>query len=139
MALFEKITEILRDIRSDTDHIARDLEDQYEVRSKLEGLPDTPYRRHDRRSDANSNAAWVLIFPNIFGFVFGLAVCRFLVLHGWFYLLFGVLGALGIGTLKNVEFDGLSLVPALIRNGIIVGGVAIVFALMFLVSIASGS
>lgn len=137
MALFEKITEILRDIRNDTDHIARDLEDQYTQLDIRERRPDRYGNRFDRESKASSNAVWVLIFPNIFGFFFGLAVCRFVVLHGWFYLLFGVLGAFGIGTLKNIEFDGLSLVPALIRNGIIVGGLAIICAVFFALSFMS--
>lgn len=82
----------------------------------------------------NSNFGLLYIFaPQIVGFIFGLAVCRMLTLDGFAYIIFGVIGALFIGTFKSVEFDKISFKHALIRNLLMDAAVLVIGIVGFLI------
>ncbi len=134
MALFEKIVEIVRDIFNDTNAKANLLEKEYEQMDAANPFANTYRGQQRRHRSAGTNAALMIVLPNLLGFVVGLAVCRALVLHGWWYLVCGVIGALGIGTLKNIEFDGVAPRYALLRNLILVGALAAVCAVFLMLT-----
>lgn len=119
-----KITEIIDDIFSDI----RTADKRHEDFLRDTGVPFYKYRA--RRSSAG---LWAVLLPNIVGFVLGLAVTRLLGFNGIAYIIIGAVFAFAVGTFKSVEFDKISLKPALVRNAIImalisgIGTLAVVF------------
>ena len=80
------------------------------------------YRYHSR----NNYGLLTILAPQIVGFIVGLALCRLFEFTGIAYIIFGVIGALLIGTVKNVEIDKISFKHALIRNLLISASVFVI-------------
>jgi len=114
------ILEIIKDIFDDI----RIADDRNEKARKEAGSFDIGY--HDKRSFAG---IFSVVYPQLIGFVVGMAFSRLFGIVGAGYLVFGSIGALAIGTYKSVSFDKISLKPAFIRNIIIMVGICLIIAL----------
>lgn len=93
--------------------IFRDIVDDYNIIESRTAKTD--YRGRNR----GGAAFWIMLIPQIIGFVGGLAVARLFHLDGSAYIPIGAIFALAFGTYKSVSYDKISLVPAIIRNLII--------------------
>ncbi len=107
-----KIKEIFKDIVDDIDHSSDSYTDMYE------SMGSTPW---DARRNGYDISFFTTLFPNILGFVFGLAITKLLGMGGAAYLIFGAIGAVGLGVLNSVYRQGIALKYAVIRHVIIVG------------------
>ena len=112
-----KIKEIIDDIFNDIDTADRRHEDTLRDMGVL-------FPRYRARRD--HVGLWSVLLPHIIGFVVGLAVTRLFGLHGYAYLIIGTVCAFLSGLFKSVAMDKISIIPALIRNGIILGAVVII-------------
>lgn len=93
--------------------IFKDIVDDYNV---IESRTEHIDYRGRRRGGAGF---WIMLIPQIIGFVGGLAAARLFHLDGSAYIPIGAIFALAFGTYKSVSYDKISLVPAIIRNVII--------------------
>ena len=75
------------------------------------------YSISEQRMEGRRGASfWIMLLPQIIGFVCGLAFARLFHLDGSAYIPIGAIFALIIGTCKSVSYDKISLVPAIVRN-----------------------
>ena len=118
-----ELKETINDIFDDM-HTA---ESRHEEFLRDAGDPFPRYRA--RRSNVGF---WALLVPNIIGFVVGLAITRFLGLHGAAYVIIGAICAFAAGTYKSVAFDKIALKFALVRNALIMAALAVVCAIIVL-------
>lgn len=119
-----KIKEIFKDIVDDIDHSSDSYTDMYE------SMGSTPW---DARRNGYDIGFFTTLFPNILGFVFGLAITKLLGMGGAAYLIFGAIGAVGLGVLNSVYRQGIAIRYAIIRHIIIVLGIALVYGLVCLI------
>ncbi len=90
--------------------IFKDIVDDYSIsEQRVEG---NDYGYRSRRGVS----FWIMLLPQIIGFVCGLAFARLFHLDGSAYIPIGAIFALIIGTYKSVSYDKISLVPAIVRN-----------------------
>lgn len=82
------------------------------------------YRNNPRKR--TDYGLMTILAPQVVGFIVGLAFCRLFEFTGIAYIIFGVIGALLIGTVKNVEIDKISFKHALIRNLLISASVFVI-------------
>lgn len=82
-----------------------------------------PFPRY--RARRSNVGFWAILVPNIIGFVVGLAITRFLGLHGAAYIVIGAICAFAAGTYKSVAFDKIALRFALVRNALIMGAIVV--------------
>ena len=115
-----RIIEIIKDIFDDVNT----TDQRYEDSLGENGTFMPSYRR--RRS---SPGLWLLFLPQFLGFILGLAIAKML---GGGYMIFGLIGAFGVGTYKSVSFDKISLKYALLRNVIILIMIFLLFGTAFL-------
>ncbi|MDD6097435.1 MAG: hypothetical protein PUB66_01700 [Oscillospiraceae bacterium] len=104
------IIDIIKDIFSDAENIDK---------NHKEYLKDTGQYRYgyDRRN--GGIGGFVILLPQLIGWIVGFAFARLLGLGMTGYIILGLIFALGIGTFKNVEYDRISLKYAVLRNIII--------------------
>ena len=104
------IIDIIKDIFSDAENIDK---------NHKEYLKDTgQYRyRYDRRN--GGIGGFVILVPQLIGWIVGFAFARLLGLGMAGYIILGLIFALGIGTFKSVEYDRIGLKYAILRNIII--------------------
>ena len=114
-----KITEIIKDIFSDIE--ATD--------SRLEASNRDLGGRYDRNS--GGGGFFVLLIPHLIGFALGLAIARLLEMNFNGYIAVGTLCAVMGGIYKSISFDKISLVPAIVRNLLIITPVFLYFAVIF--------
>ena len=105
-----KIVEIFKDIVQDM--LAVDVERQNRDRERFA-------KNLTNRRNSGPVGFYYVIFPQIVGFVAGLALTKILGMGGDMYVFFGVLFALLGGIYKSVSFDKIGLMPAIVRNIII--------------------
>lgn len=91
--------------------IFKDIADDYNaIESRTEHTTDYMGRRR------GGSAFWIMLIPQILGFIGGLAVARMFHFDGSAYIPIGAIFALLMGTYKSVSYDKIALVPAIIRN-----------------------
>jgi len=93
--------------------IFKDIVDDYNINEQRNTGADGWGRRN------RGIGFYAMLIPQIIGFVGGLAVARLFHLDGSAYIPIGAIFALAFGTYKSVSYDKISLVPAIIRNVII--------------------
>lgn len=118
-----KISEIIKDIFNDIDTVDK----RHESDLRESGS----FRPHYRARKDNLGM-FVILLPQLIGFVVGLAFARLFELPGGGYLVLGAICAFAAGTYKSVSFDKISLKPALVRNAIIMGMFCIIFGIVLL-------
>ena len=118
-----KIIDIIKDVFYDLDHNYNDARDFY----KSQG----DYSLRGSRGAAGASF-FKTFLPNFAGFFVGLAFTKFMGFEGIAYLILGIIGAMGIGVLNSVLFQGISLKYAVIRHVIIVLGLSLIFGLLML-------
>ena len=119
-----KIKEIIKDIFDDIDHRSVSYTDMYS------GMCSTSW---DARHNGRDLGLFTTLFPNLLGFLFGLAITKLLGMSGAAYLVFGAIGAVGLGVLNSVYRQGIALKYAVIRHIIIVSGIALMYGLVCLI------
>ena len=119
-----KIKEIIKDIFDDIDHSSDSYTDMYR------GMGSTSW---DARHNGRDLGLFTTLFPNLLGFLFGLAITKLLGMSGAAYLVFGAIGAVGLGVLNSVYRQGIAVRYAIIRHIIIVSGIALMYGLVCLI------
>ena len=117
------IMEIIKDVFNDLDHNYDNTRDFY----KRQG----DYSLRGSRGAAGASF-FKTFLPNIAGFLVGLAFTRLLGFEGIAYLILGIIGAMGIGILNSVLFQGISLKYAVVRHVIIVLGLSLIYGLIMM-------
>lgn len=74
-------------------------------------------------------------FPNILGFLLGVALTRLLGLGGIVYLIAGIAFSLGFAVFYSVKFKGKSFKYALKRHAFVIGGITLIFGIVCIVYI----
>ena len=93
-----------------TGDIFKDIVDDYSIsEQRMEG---NDYGCRSRRGAS----FWIMLLPQIIGFVCGLAFARLFHLDGSAYIPIGAMVALISGTYRSGSYDKISLVPAIVRN-----------------------
>ena len=127
-----KISEIFKDILSDVNTSNQRTEEARRERGVYWMTP--------RDQVGNYFGSFLkILLPQFLGFVLGLAVTKLLGFSGAAYLVIGGIGALAVGTYKSVSFDRISLVPAIVRNIILMLLFCDAFALMMFLGSHSDS
>lgn len=108
------IKKTLLDIEDDYNNVAGDAYDEWE---------ESGYRGGDPSLYAGT---WKVIWPQLLGFVVGLAVARLFKLDTGGYFVFGLIFAVVIGTYKSCSFDRIDIKHAFARNLMILAMIAIV-------------
>lgn len=117
-----KIFEIIKDIFDDVDHSTDSYTDMYR------DLGSTSW---DARRNGHDLGFFVTMLPNILGFLFGIAIAKMLSITGAAFLVFGAIGAVGLGVLNSVYRQGIALKYAVIRHVIIVFFWVVIFAIVW--------
>lgn len=120
----DKIVEIIDDISDDIDHNARSATDMYHSMGD--------YSWGARRNGRDFGTIKTL-FPNIVGFLLGLAITKMFGGGGAAYLVLGVIFSIGFGVFYSVEFQKIALRYAIIRHIIIVTGIALMYGIVCLI------
>ena len=118
-----RIWEIIKDIFDDMNH------NEANIRAMYEDLGST---QRQARKSAASLSFFKTFLPNFAGYIVGIAVSRLMGLEGIADVIFGIIGAVGIGVLESTVFDGISLKYAIIRHVIIVAGLSLFFGAVIL-------
>lgn len=120
----DKIVEIIDDISDDVDHNTKSATDMY--------YSVGDYSWNARRNGRDFGTIKTL-FPNIVGFLLGLALTKMFGMSGAAYPVLGAIGAVGLGVLNSVYRQGIALKYAVIRHVIIVSGIALIYCLVCLI------
>jgi uncharacterized membrane-anchored protein len=104
-----RITEIFKDIKDDVDITNQRFMDSRREQGYFSVTP-------RQRARAYTSGWIAILIPQFLGFILGLAITKLLGLHGFAYVVIGGISALAVGTYKSVSFDRISLVPAIVRN-----------------------
>lgn len=127
-----KISEIFKDIFSDVNTSNQRNEEARRERGD--------YWRTPSDRTVNYFGGWItILLPQFLGFVLGLAVTKLLGFGGTAYFVIGGIGALVVGIYKSVSFDKISLVPAIVRNIILMLLFCGAFALLMFFGSSSDS
>ncbi|MBR5514374.1 MAG: hypothetical protein IKV85_10400 [Ruminococcus sp.] len=117
-----KILEIIQDILDDFHHTSDSCTDIYT------NMGSTPWEARNNGGDLGCLA---VLFPNILGFLFGLAITKMFGMGGAAYFVFGFLGGVGLGVLNSVYRQGIALKYAIIRHIILVIFMIIPFTIYY--------
>lgn len=120
----DKIVEIIDDISDDIDHNARSATDMYH------NMGD--YSWNARRNGRDFGTIKTL-FPNILGFLLGLAITKMFGGSGAAYLVLGAIFSIGFGAFYSVAFQKIAIRYAIIRHIIIVAGIALIYGIVCLI------
>lgn len=84
--------------------------------------------------DKNTNVIAVIktFFPDILGFLLGLSFTRLFGLGGIVYLVMGIVFSIGFAVFYTVKFRRKTLKYALKRHILIVGGIALIFGIVYI-------
>ncbi|MBR6581605.1 MAG: hypothetical protein IKK66_09945 [Ruminococcus sp.] len=120
----DKIVEIIDDISDDIDHNTKSATDMY--------YSVGDYSWNARRNGRDFGTIKTL-FPNIVGFLLGLAITKMFGGGGAGYLVLGAIFSIVFGVFYSVEFQKIALRYAIIRHIIIVAGIALMFGIVCLI------
>jgi len=126
MRCIMNLKEIIKDIFSDISTADKRLEDS--SKDLYGGLGN--YDRYGRRNQGGGGFL-VLLVPHFIGFAVGLAIARLVELPFSGYIALGTLCAIIGGVYKSVSYDKLSLMPAIVRNILMISPVFLYFAVVF--------
>lgn len=120
----DKIVEIIDDISDDIDHNAQSAKDIYP------GIGDYSWNGRRKGLDLGTLKTF---FPNIVGFLLGLAITKMFGGSGAAYLVLGAIFSIGFGVFYSVAFQKVAIRYAIIRHIIIVAGIALMYGLVCLI------
>lgn len=120
----DKIVEIIDDISDDIDHNAQSAKDIYP------GICDYSWNGRRKGLDLGTLKTF---FPNIVGFLLGLAITKMFGGSGAAYLVLGAIFSIGFGVFYSVAFQKVAIRYAIIRHIIIVAGIALMYGLVCLI------
>lgn len=112
------IIDIIKDVFGDADTADKNYEEY--LKDTGQYIPKYGRRR-------GGIGGFAVLVPQLIGWVVGFAFARLFSSGTAGYIIFGLLGALAIGTFKSVEYDKIGLKYAIVRN--------IIIAVIFLVII----
>ncbi len=124
-----KLITIIKDIFADIKSVCDEVNDFHHDSMKGHTYvgTDNPKRYH------GEGGLFVFLFPNLLGFVTGMALARLFTLAGMWYILFGIVGSIIGGAMHGHLSGTVTFKAGIIRNAIITGIMAFIVGLYIII------